>query len=404
MKHKKLFISLTAVFSVIILLSMFLIIWFLGDSYKDFDDNFTKEFKIAGLKDGAVPQGLGNCSYEYEVTGADGEKTKKYQQYFFMTAYMVDGSASRIYVTGADTGYEGYVTMKNVDGSEYKGHCGGIATNGTFLYVTGEGNVYVAKASSTDYATVAAEIITKAKLPAGDENKFVQFTASFDANCGADFCFYYDDPATSKTYDRLYVGEFYRKGKWDTDASHHITTPNGLENTAFAYEYYVNVSAEPYGLTKISDDNVAEADKVPKIQKIISIPEKIQGFARAGNAIALSQSYSLANSHILVYDWAKLTTTENSDTFLNLKGKNFPYNGVNTKSGVQYTDKTVRVYFADSNNSEVFLNDYSIPSMSEGMCTVGNKVYVLFESAGKKYRLFVREQLKYVYSFRLRNN
>lgn len=398
MKHKRLFISLTAVFSVVILLFIFLMIWFLGDSYKDFDNNFTKEFKIAGLNDGAVPQGLGNCSFEYEAENADGEKTKKTQQYFFMTAYMVDGSSSRIYVTGADTGYEGYVTMKNVDGSDYKGHCGGIATNGIFLYVTGEGTVYVAKASSTDYSNIAAELITKAKLPAGDENKYVQFTASFDANCGADFCFYYDDPsATSKTYDRLYVGEFYRKGKWDTDSSHHVTTPSGLNNTAFAYEFNVNASMEPYGLTKIPNSNVAEENKVPKIQKIISIPEKIQGFARAGNAVALSQSYSLSNSHILVYDWSKLTSSDNSQTY------SLQYNGVSTIHGNKVYDD-LKIYFADANNSEIFLNDYSIPSMSEGMCAVGNKVYVLFESAGKKYRLFVREQIKYVYSFRMRNN
>lgn len=400
MKHKKLFISLTAVLSVVILLSIFLMIWFLGDSYKDFDNNFTKEFKIAGLKDGAVPQGLGNCSAEYEVENANGDKVKKSQQYFFMTGYMVDGSASRIYVTGADTGYVGYVKMKNVDGSDYKGHCGGIATNGNFLYVTGEGTVYVKKLTN-----LVVDLIEKAKLPAGDENKYVQFTTSFDANCGADFCFYYDDPSTtSKSYDRLYVGEFYRKGKWDTDSSHHLTTPNGVDNTAFAYEFNVSVSDEPYGLTKISDSNVAAENRVPKIQKIISIPEKIQGFARAGNAVALSQSYSLSNSHILVYNWSKLTGSDNSDTFLNLKGRNFAYNGVKTDNGVQYTDKTVRVYFADKNNNEVFLNDYSIPSMSEGMCTVGNKVYVLFESAGKKYRTFVREQIKYVYSFRMRNN
>ena len=45
------------------------------------------------------------------------------------------------------------------------------------------------------------------------------------------------------------------------------------------------------------------------------------------------------------------------------------------------------------------LNDYSIPSMSEGLCTLEGRVYVLFESGAKKYSPFVRQVLKNVYSF-----
>ena len=60
MKHKKLFISLTAVFSVLIILATFLMLWFLGykTSYADFDNNFRAEFEIPGLDDGAIPQGM----------------------------------------------------------------------------------------------------------------------------------------------------------------------------------------------------------------------------------------------------------------------------------------------------------------------------------------------------------
>lgn len=401
MKHKRLIIPLTAICSVIVMLAVFLMVWFFGDRYGDFDDNFTAEFSIPGLEDGAVPQGMGNCSAEY-VEESVGTPVKKSQQYFFITAYMVDGSPSRIYVTGEDTGYVGYVTMKNVDGSDYTGHCGGIATNGSYLWVTGESTVYVARSSSSDYGNVAAELIAKAGLASGDGKKSVKFTSSFKANCGADFCYYYDNPDyTSVSYDRLYVGEFYRKGNWDTDESHRITTPNGYENTALVYEYNVS-TAEPYGLVALSDSNLLNESKVPKIQKAVSIPEKIQGFARVGGAFALSQSYGLANSHVYVYDWKKTIDNANSKNFSELSGKNFPYEGITTTSGTPYTVKDMRVYFADCKNGELLLKDYEIPSMSEGLCTVGNKVYVLFESAGKKYRTFVRERVKNVYSVRLR--
>lgn len=46
MKHKKLLISLTAVGSAILMLAIFLMVWFYGDRYKDFDANFSKEFSI----------------------------------------------------------------------------------------------------------------------------------------------------------------------------------------------------------------------------------------------------------------------------------------------------------------------------------------------------------------------
>ena len=52
MKHTKLFISLTAVFSVLIFIAVFLIVWFAGDSYPDLRKNFRKEFSIPGLDEG----------------------------------------------------------------------------------------------------------------------------------------------------------------------------------------------------------------------------------------------------------------------------------------------------------------------------------------------------------------
>ena len=41
--------------------------------------------------------------------------------------------------------------------------------------------------------------------------------------------------------------------------------------------------------------------------------------------------------------------------------------------------------------------------MSEGMCVINDRVYVLFESGANKYKTFVREVLNHVYSFIPRN-
>ncbi len=436
MKHKKLFISLTAIGSVIVFFAIFLMIWFVGGNYKDFE-SFREEFEIPGLDDGAVPQGMGTCPAEYYVYNEEVDKTEaKIQQYYFISAYMSDGSPSRIYVTGAETGYVGYVTMKTEDGKDFYGHCGGIAINNTrsavssttanyyTLWVTGESMVYCAKASPefiSQKKTIAQEIVEKAGRKAdAAENKTIQFTASFEANCNASFCYYYDDPSSSGvSSDRLYVGEFYRDGNYKTDDKHKLTTPGGYKNTAFMYEYNVTSSTEnKYGLYMINAaDGLAESDRVPRIQKIFSLPEKVQGVAFSGKKsysssdgiLVLSESYGLSNSHLLCFDNKKLMTS--SRKYTDVSGESFVYKGIKKTFGDQtlnYTDSSLYVYYVDKADEEMFVNDYSIPSMSEGLCVptpttsnndASNRIYVLFESACNKYKSFVRKRTKNVYSF-----
>ena len=428
MKHKKLFISLTAVICVLLFFGIFILIWFVGDSYPDFK-KFRKEFAIEGLDDGAIPQGLTSYygTYQDGVDG-NGKPINKYQHYFLTSAYMKDGSPSRIYVTGSVTGYVGYVTMLNVEGKPVTGHVGGIATNAAKLWITDGDSILVAKKSSDDYDNVLKEIVTKAaqnsELKKGEELLTVQFTTSFKANCKASYLYYYHDPRYSTTsYDRLYVGEFYRKGNYETHESHRLTTPKGYKNTSFMYEYRVDSStSNDYGLYLIDSTNTNKnlSANVPKIQKIYSLPEMIQGVAFSGRetygtttgTLVLSQSYGLKNSHLLCFNWNKVNAK--SDKYTNVSGGvSFEYDGVYTVDAngtkqTPYTDNSLLVYFADKADGEMFVGDYSIPSMSEGMCTMTlsgqsnptqKRIYVLFESGSKKYNMFTRESIKNVYSF-----
>ena len=426
MKHKKLFISLTAVISVLLFLGIFVLIWFVGDSYPDFK-KFRQEFAIEGLDDGATPQGI-TAFYGTYQDGVDdnGRPINKYQQYFLTSAYRKDGSPSRIYVSGAVSGYIGYVTMKNLEGKAVTSHVGGIATNAAKLWITDGDTILVAKKSSDEYDNILKEIVAKAsqnsELAEGEELKTVQFTASFKANCNAAYLYYYHDPRYSTTsYDRLYVGEFYRKGNYETPESHRMVTPAGYKNTSFMYEYRVDSStSNDYGLYLIDSTNSNKnlSANVPKVQKIYSLPEMIQGVAFSGREtygtttgiMVLSQSYGLTNSHLLCFNWNKVNAK--SDKYTNISGGvSFEYDGVYTIGGgnkTPYTDDTLLVYYADKADSEMFVGDYSIPSMSEGLCTITlsgqsnptqKRVYVLFESASKKYNMFTRESIKNVYSF-----
>ena len=450
MKHKKLFISLTAVLAVLVFFGIFIMMWFVGDSYPDFK-RFRSEFEIAGLDDGATPQGLACYHGDYkDGVDSSGNPIVKKQEYFLTSAYMLDGSPSRIYVnymrnvtdeSGQQvqiTGYVGYVTMLNIDGTSHTGHVGGIATNGARLWVTYGDSILVARSTDKSYSNILEEIVEKAKLnrkyiegyedeeSEGDaieeleEPLSIQFTASFKANCNAAYLYYYHDPRYNGiSYDRLYVGEFYRKGNYETDKSHRLTTPEGYKNTSFMYEYRPLETDNEYGLYLLDNNGTNKniSENVPRIQKIYSLPEKIQGLAFSGRSgygtstgiMVLSQSYGLANSHLLCFDWNKVNTK--GTKFTAITGHSFAYDGVSLKVGeleTPYTDDSLMVYYADKNNSEMYLGDYSIPSMSEGMCTLTvsgystatqDRVFVLFESGSKKYGMFTRENIRNIYSF-----
>lgn len=436
MKYKKLFIVFTAIITFLIAFSIFIMLWFWGDTYKGgnsyegFSD-FRKEFKIPGLKDGACPQGMTVYNASYEVKDENGEpvlnengkpKTDT-QNYFFISAYF-KGKPSRIYVVAEKTDETGYVTLKNADGSDYTGHCGGVATNGPTLWVSSDNTVYVTRtntttstdtSSSNSSPNIAVQIIQKALYGEEGADNSVTFTSSFNANCNASFLYYYQDPGVTtptSSSNKLYVGEFYRAGNYETNEKHRLETPDGDNNTAFAYEY--NIDNTDFGLETVKKNvDTDDLDKLvdengnkiipPKIQKIFSLTGEIQGFARTTNGIVLSQSYGLKNSHILYYsfNWDNTKLSENNrQAYKDAVDKNgLTYEGVyRTVAGEKkpFTSKdTTYVYYIDSANQ---INDYSIPSMSEGLCTADGRVYVLFESGAYKYKTFVRQVLRNVYS------
>ena len=213
--NKKLLISLTAIFSVFVIIAVFLMIWFWGDRYGDFRE-LKQEFDIPDLEGGGSPQGLANYfngEYEVttEVTGADGTVTqkteKKRQNFFFISSYMPKKQPSRVYVVGQETGYIGFVTLKNPDGTPHTGHVGGIAVNRDYLWISSQaeekdengkitevGTVFVAKASgmkpegSTASLPLIKEIIKKAQNSAKpDADNSITFTSSFNAQGNASF-------------------------------------------------------------------------------------------------------------------------------------------------------------------------------------------------------------------------
>ena len=144
----------------------------------------------------------------------------------------------------------------------------------------------------------------------------------------------------------LYVGEFYRKDKYDTDPAHHMTVGENEMNYALCYAYKL--------------DTQGSTDFVPEF--VISIPNQVQGLCLSENKLFISTSWAISDSHLLIYE--------------NWKTNPIKYQSKDSSSEID-------LYVL---NNSVLAEDVHMPPMSEEVDYIDGKVYISFESAGKKYK------------------
>lgn len=257
--------------SLLLILVSAAMIYYLGDSYKEFYTLAEKDFAIPGLETKFVPQGL-----EYVASTEE----------FLVSGYMSNNQPSRIYIVDpTNTNKTKYVTLKDND-KELLGHFGGIAVNGNDCFIASDKMVY--RFNFTDITNT----------PNG---KSIIIEDSFKPGNGADFILTYNN--------QLIVGEFYLEKKYETNELHHITVTNNQKNYALAYIYNLDCTKE-FGL----ETTIPVA--------ALSLPKKVQGMNITTNGdIILSTSYSLPNSKLLVY---KNVFNEATDTSLTIKDANVP--------------------------------------------------------------------------------
>ena len=316
---------------ILFLAASFIGVWFLWPWHAEFYKNAQAEFAIPGLKTDFVPQAF---------TKVDN------QNLYIIGGYMNDGSASRYYIVdGESKEVKNYFTL-TIEGDDYVGHACGIASHGNNLWTCsndGEGG----KA----YRFLLSDVLNS------KDGESVEVVDSFLTNNGA------DNIMVGGNY--LWIGEFYREGNYETDASHHIETRTGETNTAVAFAYELNES----GVCGV-------ADFVP--DKAISTIGLVQGVAITDDGnIILSTSYSLPASTI--YCYKNVLTEEKHST-------------------IEVGEHNVDLWFLDG---ESLLNEVSAPAMTEEIVAYNGKLYILSESACKKYRLFTRDSVKEVYSMSL---
>lgn len=281
--------------------------------------NSEKAFAIPGLGDKFVPQGL---SY-------DGESGR-----FFVTGYQSGAGASPIYLVEKETGKtEKKVLLLKEDGSDFRGHAGGLSVYGKYVYVAGGGShcFFVYSRDEILAAADGAGVKCLGSFPVsiyGEGDMSVSFTALGDGT--------------------LWAGEFYREQNYKTADSHKRTTKAGDYQQAMAVAY------------RFSDAENALFGLDPVPVKAYSLPDLVQGMCFAGGKVYLSTSYAVAFSHIFVYDDAKAEAQGEID---GEKGK-------------------LPLYALDS---AALVDDLKFPPMAEEIEILDGRIYTMCESASSKY-------------------
>lgn len=281
--------------------------------YPDYYGGAAVVSPLPNIHGGFVPQGLG---YDAETdtylhSGYNGKSTE---------LYLVNGKDAKLILP---------VYFGETKPAE--GHGGGIAMAGEYVYVADN-------ADEGDGRCGAIHVFRFTDLQKAAYGAQVKAIEMITVDSSASFCF-----ADSKY---LYVGEFYRAGSYETDRSHHVTTPAGDENKAI-------LTALPLK----ADGSIA--DRAPAFAA--SIPSQVQGFAIHENGtIMVSRSWGLNPSYLDIYSgWS------------------------DTVGSITLSDKTIPLYYLDSSTLE---KSMAMPAFSEGLAILNDgRVAVSFESACNKY-------------------
>ena len=270
-----------------------------------------------------------------------------------MCGYMTDNvSASRIYITNAkNTKETSYVELYTSDGAPYTGHTGGLTQAGDFLWLANDG----------EGDDNCVWVFSLEEILSAENGSKITLKTSFKPESRSAYC-YADDKY-------LWVGEFRDDEKYPTAESHKFDVSGGT-NYALICAYPLDASTE-YGI------KTAEGAITPEL--LLSVTDLVQGFTITDDGkLVLSTSYALNKSHLLIYNDV---TKNDPDASLTVNGANVP------------------VYFLDA---DVLAEDVVMPPMSEEIFVKDGKIFVLFESACKKYIFGNFTRGRHIYSYEVK--
>ena len=289
-------------------------------SWKVFFRLSYRERELPGGSSGFVPQGV-------EIV----------EDSILISGYMDKNHAGRLYRLDEEGRWR-RIDLMWQDGEPLLIHAGGVCAEGGMIYVAG----------GDGYCYVFSEETVFSQSSARALGRFRTYNKS-------SFCTAWDG--------KIYVGEYYRKGRFNTDDDHHINTFEEHMNSSVIFSFPV-VEGAPLGIDETPDGAYSMGGG---IQGACIIP---------GNVLAISVSARLADSQILFYDLDMVYERE-PETF--------------TKEGME-----LPLYQIDFRS---LVDTMDVLPKSEGITYEYGRIYVVFESAARRYTYGKFLGAGYVYSF-----
>ena len=255
----------------------------------------------------------------------------------FFSGYSSEKNASTLISVNPATGeIVKEIFLKNLDGSWYTGHAGGVCVTDKNIFISDKNKLYRLPMSAYESAEFS------------DVRTFAETIA---VPCEASYCQLNDGV--------LWVGEFYyqKKEEFHTDPSHEVKGPDGTTYNSWLLGYRLVSHTE----NELDPACLTADGAIPDY--VLVTTDRIQGLAFCGGKIFLSQSYGRKNDSA-IYRYSNVLGTD-PDMKVNVLGAPRP------------------VWFLDAEAQESKL---VCPPMTEGLCTMGDNVYISFESAATKYR------------------
>ncbi len=293
----------------------------LNNNYENYFSVFSEDFIIPGLFEGFIPQGI--C---YDLEGT----------YIISGYYEDEALPSMLISVDSESGkLKKAHPLKNIDGSDYFGHAGGIACSGEYIFITSDSSCF----------TISTKTLEGAKngVP-------VKFESKFKITTKGSFAGYNEGV--------LWIGDFIESSDKEREKVQRITT---LESGETFYAYCEGYILEN-NLPSVEKINSTSDGYIPDYY--LAIPEQVQGiaFTKTGK-ITFTSSYGRKNdSNIYIF----------SDVFLSER--------VGT---INFDDTDLNLLAC---SSDLLTETIKAPPMAEGITTNGDEICMIFESGAAKYR------------------
>ncbi len=292
------------------------------EQYKNFNKSFSPDFTVPGLLEGVIPQGLCYDPKEDNFVISGYYENEEYPSVIMI----VDGKSSKM---------TAYHPLKNMDGTDYIGHAGGIAASNGYIFISSDSECYVFSLEA---------------LQNTESGQAIQFTSKFRLWTKGSFAGISDGI--------LWFGDFIESDDKAKQGAERITT---LDSGETFYAYCEGYTLEE-GLPSVKKINSSSNGYIPDY--FLAIPEQVQGMAvTKTDKLVFTSSYGRKNdSYIYIFE----------DVFLSEKTET-----------ITIDEQSVDLYACSSQHlSEKII----APPMIEGITTKNGELCTIFESGAAKYR------------------